>query len=108
MVYLLFVYESCVDKPRAVNAAGVDFQMLDLVETNTKSFDEDVTMPRRLADSMRALRPVAGIFTQGNHDIEIGTGGGAGLGCDNRATLYLIDKTLRELGDGDSENLLFD
>ena len=108
MVYLLFVYESCVDKPCAVNAAGVDFQMLDLVETNTKSFDEDVTMPRRLADSMRALLPVAGIFTQGNHDIEIGTGGGAKLDCDNRATLYLIDKTPRELGDGDSENLLFE
>ena len=52
---------------------------------------------------MKALRPAACIFTQGNRDIEIDTGGYAGLGCDNRATLYLIDKTLRELGDGDSK-----
>ena len=71
--------ESCVDKPRVVKAAGIDFQVLDLVETNTKSLEEDITMPRRLADSMRALRPVAGIFTQGNRDIEIDTGGGLSL-----------------------------
>ena len=82
--------------------------MLDLVETNTKSFDEDVTMPRRLADSMRALLPVAGIFTQGNRDIEVDAGCGAGLGGDNRPALDVIGKALRELGDGDSENLLFD
>lgn len=108
MVYLMFVHDSCVDKPLAVNASGINFQVLDLVETNTGSPEQDVTMPRRLADSVRALRPVAGIFAQGNRDIGIETGGDAGLGCDNRATPYLIDKTLRELGDGDSENLLFD
>ena len=108
MVYLMFVYESFVDKPLAVNASGINFQVLDLVETNTGCPERDVTMPRRLADSVRALRPVAGIFAQGNRDIEIETGGDAGLGCDNRATLYLIDKTLRELDDGVSDNLLFD
>ena len=104
----MFVHESCVDKPRAVNASGINFQVLDLVETNTGSPEQDVTTPRRLADSMRALRPVAGIFAQGNRNIEIDTGCGARLGCDNRATPYLIDKTLRELGDGDSKNLLFE
>ena len=78
--------QSCIDKPCVVKAAGIDFQVLDLVETNTKSLEENITMPRRLADSMRALRPVAGIFTQGNRDIEIDTGGGAGLGCDNNLT----------------------
>lgn len=52
---------------------------------------------------MKALRPAACIFTQGNRDIEIDTGGDAGLGRDNRAALYLIDKTLRELGDDDSK-----
>ena len=108
MVYLMFVYDSCVDKPLAVNASGINFQVLDLVETNTESPEQNVTMSRRLAASVRVLRPVAGVFTQGNRDIEADTGDGAGLGCDNRATLYLIDKTLRELGDGDSENLLFD
>lgn len=82
--------------------------MLDLVKTNTKSLEEDVTMPRRLADPVRALHPVTGVIAQGNHDVEVDTGCGAGLGGDNRAALYLIDKTLRELGDGDSENLLFD
>jgi len=107
-VYLMFAHESCVDKPRTVNVAGIDFQVLNLVETNTESPEQDITTPHRLADSMRALRPAAGIFAQGNRDIGIGTGGDAGLGCDNRATLYLIDKTLRGLCDGDSENLLFD
>ena len=108
MVYLMFVHESCVDKPRAVNASGINFQVLDLVETNTGSPEQDFTMPRRLADSARVLNPAACICTQGNRDIGIDTGGDAGLGCDNRVTPYLIDKILRELGDGDSENLLFD
>lgn len=85
----MFVHESFVDKPRAANASGIDFQVLDLVETNTESPEQDVTTPRRLADSMRALRPAAGIFIQGNRNIEIDTGGGARLGCDNRATPYL-------------------
>ena len=104
----MFVYDSFVDKSLAVNASGITFQVLDLVETNTGSLEQDVTMPRSLADSVRVLNPAACIFTQGNRDIEIDTGGDAGLGCNNRATPYLIDKTLRKLGDGDSENLLFE
>ena len=82
--------------------------MLDLVKTNTKSLEEDVTMPRRLADPVRALHPVTGVIAQGNHHVEVDTGCGAGLNGDNRAALNIIGKALRELGDGDSENLLFD
>ena len=108
MVCLMFVYDSFVDKPLAVNASGINFQVLDLVETSTGSPEQDVTMPRRLADSVRVLHPAACIFTRGNRDIEVDTGDGAALGCDNRATPYLIDKTLRKLGDGDSKNLLFE
>ena len=82
--------------------------MLDLVKTNTKSLEEDVTMPRRLADPVRALHPVTGVIAQGNHDVEVDTGCGAGLGGDNRPALNVIGKALRELSDGDSKNLLFD
>lgn len=79
--------QSCIDKPRVVKAAGIDFQVLDLVETNTGSPEQDITMPRSFADSARVLNPATCIFAQGNRDIGIGTGGDAGLGCDNRATL---------------------
>jgi hypothetical protein len=37
MVCLMFVYDSFVDKSLAVNASGIIFQVLDLVETNTES-----------------------------------------------------------------------
>lgn len=82
--------------------------MLDLVKTNTKSLEEDVTMPGRLADPVRALYPVTSVIAQGNRDIEVDAGCGAGLGCNNRPALDVIGKALRELGDGDSKNLLFD
>ena len=82
--------------------------MLDLVKTNAKSLEEDVTMPGRLADPVRALYPVTGIIAQGNRDIEVDAGCGAGLGCNNRPALNVIGKALRELGDADSKNLLFD
>lgn len=72
----MFVHESCTDKP----SAGIEFQMLDLVEPNTESPEQDVTMPRRLADSVKVLRPATGVITQVNRDIELGPGCGAGLG----------------------------
>ena len=92
----------------AVKAAGFDFQVLDLVEPNTESPEQDVTMPRRIADSVKVLRPATGVITQVNRDIELGPGCGAGLGGYSRTTPHLIDKTLRELGDGDYKNLLLD
>ena len=82
--------------------------MLDLVKTNTKSLEENITMPGRLADPVRALHPVTGVIAQGNRDIEVDAGCGAGLGGDNRPALDVIGKALRELGDADSKNLLFD
>lgn len=95
----MFVHESCVDKPRAVNASGINFQVLDLVETNTGSPEQDVTMPRRLADSVKVLNPAACICTQGNRDIGIDTGGDAGgLFTDGVSTSEISSQSTPEDG----------